>query len=184
MKRSTGAYASDFYVGLVMPPGTRWGPQYRVADAEAVIADALRCGGAALFGPPPKSTVARCSLQRRWLPRLWICAAHQHRQCASCALVGRRVRHFRATGHVVHPGPSTALPGPRGGERRAAPCTPGVGGTLLAKRHRQQQQAQLPGAIWERLHKRGRVGTPPPPRPRGSAYGRRAPHGIEEQGRR
>ena len=37
------------------------------------------------------------------LPRLWLCATYQHRPCATCAAVGRGVRHCCARGHAGHP---------------------------------------------------------------------------------
>ena len=58
-KRSARAYTSDFYAGPVMPPGARRGPQSQVAGEEDATAEAVRSGGAALFTPPPRCTVAR-----------------------------------------------------------------------------------------------------------------------------
>ena len=145
-----------------MPPGARRGRQYRVADAEDATAEALRSGGAALFTLPPKCTVARRPEQQPRPPRLWICVANQHRQCVSCAALGKGVRHCCARGHAGHPRPPAALQGPRGGARRTAAHTPGAGGTPSAKRliH---QQAWPPGFTRERPHKRGRVDATPPP---------------------
>ena len=51
-KRSAGAYASDFYAGPVLPPGTRRGPQYCVTEEPDFPAGAARCGRTALFTPP------------------------------------------------------------------------------------------------------------------------------------
>ena len=58
-KRSAGAYASDFYAGPVLPPGTRRGPQYCVTEEPDLPAGAARCGRTALFTPPQKCAVAR-----------------------------------------------------------------------------------------------------------------------------
>ena len=187
-KRGSEAIGGSVRMRFLCGPGDAAGSQKRPAipggqrGGRQSGCSTLRWDG--VVYPAAKSTVARRPEQRPRLPRLWICAAHQHRQCASCAAVGRGVRHWCARGHVGHPRLSTAMPGPRGGERRVAARTPGAGGTPSAKRHT-QQQAQPLGARREQLHKRGRVGTtPPPPGPRGRAYGRRAPHGMEEQGRR
>ena len=176
-KRLAGAYASDFYAGLVMPPWAKRGPQYQVADTDDSQAATARRGGTALFTPPPKCTVARCREQRPRLPCLWICATHQHRQCASCAVVGRGVRHCCARWHAGHPWLHAALPGLHSGVRRAAARILETGGTPSAKRHT-KQRAQPLGPVREQPHKRGRVAPapPPPPRPRGHAHSRRAPH--------
>ena len=40
---------------------------------------------------------------RPQLPRLWLCVAHQHRQCSTCAVVGSGVRHCCARRHAGHP---------------------------------------------------------------------------------
>ena len=180
-KRSAGAYASDFYAGLVLPPGTRRGPQYCVNEE----ADIPACSDkAALFTPPQKCAVARHPEQRPRLPRLWVCAAHQHKQCASCAAVGRGVRHCCARGHAGHPRPTMALRGQQRGARRAEAHTPRAGGTPSAKRHRRQRALAL-GPDRVRPHKRGRVdASPPPPLPRGCAVHRQALPGTEEQGQR
>ena len=133
-KRSAGAYTSDFYAGPVIPPGARRGPQYRVTDEEDIPAEPACNDRAALFTPPQKRAVARRPEQRPRLPRLWVCAAHQHRQCAPCAAVGRGVRHCCARGHAGHPWPPMALRGQQTGARQAEARAPGAGGTPSAKR--------------------------------------------------
>ena len=138
-KRSAGAYASDFYAGPVIAPGARRGPQYRVTDEEDIPPEPACNDRTALFTPPQKCAVARRPEQRPRLPRLWVCAAHQHRQCASCAAVGRGVRHYYARGHAGHPRPPMALPGQQRGARQAEARTPGVGGTPSAKRRKRQR---------------------------------------------
>ena len=138
----------------------------------------------ALFTPPQKCAVARRPEQRPRLPRLWVFAAHQHRQCASCAAIGRGVQHCCARGHAGHPRPPMALWGRQRGARQAEARAPGAGGTPSAK-GRKRQRALAPGQDRVRPHKRGRVdATPPPPLPRGCAVSRRAPHGMVEQGQR
>ena len=161
-KRSAGAYASDFYAGPVVPPGARRGPQYRVTDEEDVPAGPACSDRTALFTPPQKCAVARRPEQRQRLPRLWVCAAHQHRQCASCAAVGRGVRHCCARGHTGHPRPPMALWGQQRGARQAEVRNPRVGGTPSAKR-RKRQRALAPGLDRVRPHKRRRVDVDPPP---------------------
>ena len=146
----------------LIPPGARRGPQYRVAEEEDSAEPACN-GRAAPFTPPKKCAVARRPEQGPRLPRLWVCAAHQHRQCASCAAVGRGVRHSCARGHAVHPRSSVALRGQQRGARRAGAHPPGAGGTPSAKRRRRQRALAL-GPDPVRPHKRGRVeATPPPP---------------------
>ena len=162
-KRSAGAYTSDFYAGPVIPPGARRGPPYCVNKEADIPAEPASSDRAALFTPPQKCAVARCPEQRPRLPRLWVCAAHQHRQCASCAAVGRGVRHCCARGHAGHPRPSMAPRGQQRGARRAEAHPPRAGGTPSAKRRR-RQRALAPGPDRERPHKRGRAdATPPPP---------------------
>ena len=111
VKRSAGVYASDFYAGPLLPPGTRRGPQYCVTEEADILAGPARSDRTALFTPPQKCAVARRPKQRPRPPRLWVCAAHQHRQCALCAAVGRGVRHCCAWGHAGHPRPTMALRG-------------------------------------------------------------------------
>ena len=161
-KRSAGAYASDFYVGPVIPPGARRGPQYCVTEEVDIPAEPACNDRAALFTPPQKCAVVRRPEQRPRLPRLWVCAAHQHRQCASCAAVGRGVRHCCARGHAGHPRPSMAPRGQQRGARRAEAHPPGAGGTPSAKRRR-RQRALAPGPDRVRPHKRGRADAIPPP---------------------
>ena len=163
-KRSAGAYASDFYAGPVLPPGTRRGPPYCVTEEPDSPAGTARCDRTPLFIPPQKCAVARRPEQGPRLPRLWVCVAHQHRQCASCAAVGRGVRHCCARGRAGHPRPTMALRGRQQGARRAEAHPLGAGGTPSAKRHRRHQGLDAgPGRV--RPHKRGRVDatTPPPP---------------------
>ena len=164
-KHSAGAYASDFYAGPVIPPGARRGPQYRVTDAEDVPAELACIDRAALFTPPQSCAVARRPEQRPRLPRLWVCAAHQHRQCASCAAVGRGVRHGCAKGHAGHPWPPAALRGQRRGSRQAEVRAPGAGGTPSAK----QRKRQRASGYWHRAQtecdptSEGGWTRPPPP---------------------
>ena len=181
-KRSAGAYASDFYAGPVLPPGMRRGPQYCVTEEPDSPAGAARCGRTALFTPPQKcAKVARRPEQEPRLPRLWVCVAHQHRQCASCAAVGRGVRHCCARGHAGHPRPT--MRARQRGTRRAEAHPPGAGGTPSAKRRRRQRGLDTgPGRV--RTHKRGRVDATPPPLPRGGAIRRRALPSTGEQGPR
>ena len=63
-------------------------------------------------------------------------AAQQQRQHASCAAVGRGLRHCSARGHAGHPRPSMALRGQQPGTRRTEAHPPGAGGTPSAKRRR------------------------------------------------
>ena len=160
-KRSAGACTIDFYA--VIPPGARRGPQYCVTEEADIPAEPACSDRAVLFTPPQKCTVARRPEQGPRLPRLWVCAAHQHRQCASCAAVGRGVRHCCARGHAGHPRPSVAPRGQQQGARRAEAHPPGAGGTPSAKRRRRQRALAL-GPDRVRPHKRGRAdATPPPP---------------------
>ena len=183
-KRSAGAYARDFYAGPVLPPGTRQGPRYCVTKEPDAPAGTARSDRTALFTPPQKCAVARHPEQGPQLPRLRVCAAHQQRQCPSCAAVGRGVRHCCARGHAGHPRPTMAVRGRQRGARRAEAHPLGAGGTPSAKRRRRQRGLDTgPGRV--RPHKRGRVdATPPPPVPRGGAVRRRALLGTEEQGPR
>ena len=135
-KRSAGAYTSDFYAGPVLPPGTRRGPQHCVTEEADIPAGPTHSDRTALFSPPKKCAVARRLEQRPRLPRLSVCAAHQHRQCTSCAAVGRGVRHCCARGHAGHPRPTVALRGQQPGARRAEAHPPGAGGTRSVKRRR------------------------------------------------
>ena len=106
--------------------------------------------------PPPPHTHTR-------LPRLWVCATHRHRQCATCAAVGRGVRHCCARGHVGHPRPSEQERS-RGAAltRTSGARTPGKGGgTPAAKRHKAGAQPALRGPR-ERAMKRVLEGGAPP----------------------
>ena len=163
-KRSAGAYSSDFYASPVLPPGTRRGPQYYVTEEVDISAGPAHSDKTALFTPPQKCAVARRLEQRPRLPRLWVCAAHQHRQCASCAAMSRGVRHCCARGHAGHPRSTIALRGQQWGAPRAEAHLPWAGGTPSANRRRRQRALALrPDRV--RPHKRGRVdATPPPPR--------------------
>ena len=179
-----GAYTSDFYAGLVIPPGARRGPQYCVTEEADIPAEPACSGRTALFTPPQKCAVARRPEQRPRLPRLWVCAAHQHRQCASCAAVGRGVKHCCARGHAGHPRPSMALRGQQRGARRAEAHPLGARGTPSAKRRR-RQRALAPGTGPNAAPQAREGGhNPPPPLPRGCAVHRRAPPGMVEQGQR
>ena len=178
-KRLVGAYTSDFFAGPVIPPGARRGPRDRVTDAEDIPAEPVCNDRTALFTPPKTCAVARHPEQRPRLPRLWVCAAHQHRQCASCAAVGRGVRHCRATGHAGHPRPPMALRGQQRGARQPEVRAPGAGGTPLAKRRKRQRALAL-GQDRMRPHKRGRVGATTPPSP--AERMRRQPPGAARHG--
>ena len=116
---------SDFYAGPVIPQGAHRGPQYPVTEPEE---DPMLSVGAALFTPPRRCAKAERPEQHPWLPRLWICLAHRHRQCTTCAAVGRGVRHCCARGHVGHPRPS-AQERSRGAAltRTSGAHTPGTG---------------------------------------------------------
>ena len=181
-KRSAGAYTSDFYAGPVVPPGAQRGPQYRVTDEEDIPAGPTCSERTALFTPPQKCVVARRPEQR---PRLLcVCAAHQHRQWASRAAVGRGVPHCYAKGHAGHPRPPMSLRGQWRGARQAEVRTPGAGVTPSVKR-RKSQRALAPGPDRVRPHKRGRVdATPPPPCQEDalSAAGRRTAWQSKERG--
>ena len=80
-KKVARAYTSDFYAGPVIPEGARRGVQYRVEEPSGGAATPAPGGGAVLFTPPQWCTVARRPETRPRLPRLWLCAAHNHRQC-------------------------------------------------------------------------------------------------------
>ena len=178
-KRSAGAYASDFYAGPVLPPGMRRGPQYCVTEEPDSPAGAARCGRTALFTPPQKCAVARRPEQGPRLPRLWVCVAHQHRQCASCAAVGG--------------GCGTAAPGDMPGIRdRQCPCRAASGGheerrpTPLGRgAHRRRRDADGSGD-WTRdragcghTSEEGWMRPPPPPAKRR----RCTPPGAAKHGR-
>ena len=100
--KTAGVYASDFYAGPIIPQGARRGPQYQVVEPKDGPMPNAR---AALFSPPQRCAKARRPEQHPRLPRLWVCATQKHRQCATCAAVGRGVRHCCARGHVGHPRP-------------------------------------------------------------------------------
>ena len=126
-KKAARAYASDFYAGLVVPEGARRGVQYRVEESSGGAATLAPGGGAVLFTPPQRYTKARRPKTRLRLLRLWLCDTHNHRQCSTCAAVGRGVRHCCAGHHTGHP-PLPASPGTRGRVRAAGLRTPGGGG--------------------------------------------------------
>ena len=97
------------------------------------------------------------------LPHLWVCATHKHRQCATCAAVGRGVRHCCARGHVGHPRPPaqerSRPPGAPGRARAAGLRTPGGGGDPSAKRPKRRQQ----GSVQRGQASKGGRGHPDPP---------------------
>ena len=130
-KRSAGAYASDFYAGPVLPPGTRRGPQYCVTEEPDPPAGAARCGRTALFTPPQKCAVARRPEQVPRLPRLWVCVAHQHRQCASCAAVGRGVAALLRQGTCRASATDNA--GPTAGDTKSGGPPPWGGGHTVGE---------------------------------------------------
>ena len=104
-KKAARAYTSDFYAGPVVPQGARRGSQYQVEEPRDGAAAPVPGGGAIFFTPPQRCAKARCPETRPRLPRLWLCVAHQHRQCSTCAAVGRGVRHCCARHHAGHPPP-------------------------------------------------------------------------------
>ena len=126
-KKAARTYTTDFYVGPVLPEGARRGVQYRVEEPSGEAATPAPRGGAVLFTPPQWCAVARHPETRPRLPRLWLCATHNHRQCATCAAVGRGVRHCCARRHTGHP-PLPIPPGAPGGARAAGLRTPRGGG--------------------------------------------------------
>ena len=128
-KKAARAYASDFYVGPVLPEGARRGVPYRVEEPSGEAATPALGGGAVLFTPPQRCAVARRPETRPRLPRLWLCAAHNHRQCATCAAVGRGVRYCCARRHTGHP-PLPIPPGAPGRARAAGLRTPRGGGGI------------------------------------------------------
>ena len=144
----------------MLPPGTRRGPQYCVTKEADIPAGPTQSDRTALFTPPQKCAVARRPEQRPRLPRLWVCAAHQHRQCASCAAVGAALLCLGACrASMTDDGPA----GPAAGGTESGGPPPWGGGHTVAKRRR-RQRALAPGPDRVRPHKRGRVdATPPPP---------------------
>ena len=72
--------------------------------------DPVSSVGTALFTLPQRSAKARRPEQHPRLPRLWVCTTHRHRQCATCAAVGRGVRHCCARGHASPPLHARAQP--------------------------------------------------------------------------
>ena len=167
-KKTAGAYAGDFYAGPVIPHGARRGPQYQVVEPED---DPVSKVGATLFSPPQRCDKARRPEQHPRLSWLWVCAAHRHTQRATCAAVGRGVRHCCARGHVGHPRPS-AQERSRGAAltRTSGARTPGRGGGGggAANRCKARAQPALRGPR-ERAMKRVLEGPPPPPHASGRA---------------
>ena len=82
-----------------------------------------------LFTPPQRCALARRPETQPRLPRLWLCAAHNPRQCSTCAVVGRGVRHCCARRHTGHP-PLLAALGAPGRASAAGLRIPGGGGGL------------------------------------------------------
>ena len=91
-KTAARAYTSDLYAGPILPEGVRRGVQYGVEEPSGDAATPAPGGGAVVFTPPQRCAVARCPQTGLPLPRLWLCAAHNHRQCSTCAAMGRGVR--------------------------------------------------------------------------------------------
>ena len=119
-------------------------------------------GGAVLFTPPQRCAVARRPETRPRLPRLWLCAAHNHRLCATCAAVGRGVRHCCATRNTGHPPPTDTARGAGQSEGGGAAHPKGGVGDPSAKRPKRRQQASVRGG---QAFKRGRGHPDPPPPP-------------------
>ena len=98
-KKAAKAYASDFYAG----------PWCRRQPTEA-HSTRWKSRSTAMWDPYPAEEQLFTLPQRRVkgrrvetqprLPRLWLCTKHQHRQCATCATVGRGVRHCCAKGYT------------------------------------------------------------------------------------
>ena len=114
---------------------------------------------------PQRCAKARRPETRPRLPRLWLCCAHNHRQCSTCAAVGRGVRHCCARRHTGHP-PLPAPPRTQGTVRAVGLRTPGGGGggggggsAKQPKRHRQAPASR--GLAFKRG--RGHPNLPPPP---------------------
>ena len=99
-KKAARAYTSDFYAGAVLPEGARRGVQYIVEEPSGDAATILPEGGAVLFTRPQWCAVAQRPETRPRLPRLWLCAAHNHIHCAMCAVVGRGLRECCARRHT------------------------------------------------------------------------------------
>ena len=160
-KRTANTYAGDFYAAPVVPDGVRRGPQYQVLAPPDDPEGPMPRGGLPLFTPPQRCPRARRPEEGPRLPKIWICPVHQHRQCASCATVGRGVRHCCSRGHPGHPRPTALGQQPltaRARTRRAR--TPGTGGGTPAPKRRREG---LPSGAQERLPKRGRTDSSPPP---------------------
>ena len=135
------ACTSNLYAGPIIPQGSRRGPQYQVKEPED---DPLSYGGAAFFTPPQRCAKARRLEQHPRLPRLWICPTHQHRQCATCAAVGRGVR----PGTRRTPPPPRAEAQPKGGTHARVwlphTGTRGRGCVTLAPKPRRAEQRLAP----------------------------------------
>ena len=155
------------------------GVQYIVEEPSGDAATPAPGGGAVLFTPPQQCAVARRPETRPRLPRLWLCTVPNHRQCSTCAAVGRVVRHCCARRHTGHP----PLPEPSGapGRARAAGLrTPGGGDPLSLA-----AQASPTGAGKLKLGLQERTGAPRPPPPRsGREWSCMTRPGMGAQGRR
>ena len=121
-KKAARAYASDC-AGSILPEGAHRGVQYSVKEPSREAATPAPGGGAVLFTPPQRCAMARSQETQPRLPRLWLCATHNHRQCATCAAVGKGVRHCCARRHTGHPPPYRYRPGRRA-ERGRRGCAP------------------------------------------------------------
>ena len=178
-KRSVGAYASDFYAGPVLPPGTRRGPQCCVTEEPDSPA------GTARFLPRHKSAQWRDALSK----------GH------GCLAFGSAWHTNTDNAHHVQlwvGGCGTAVPGDMPGIRdRRWPCGAASGGheerrpTPLGRgAHHRRRDADGSGD-WTRdragcgiTSEEGWTQPPPPPLPRGGTVHRRALLGTEEQGPR
>ena len=156
-KKAARAYTNDFYAGPVLPEGARRGVQYRVEEPSGDTTTLAPRRGAVLFTPPQRCAVARRSETRPRLPRLWLCAAHNHRQCSTCAEVGRGVRHCCARRHTGHP-PYRYRLGHRA-ERGRRGCAPQEGGGPLSE----AAQTSPAGTGKPRPDLQERTGAPRPP---------------------
>ena len=175
-----GAYASDFYAGPVLPEGARGAVQYRVEGPSGEAATQAPGGGAMPFTPPQRCAVARRPKTRPRLLRLWLCATHNHRQCATCAAVGRGVRHCCARQHTGHP-PLPIPPG-RWVERGRRGCAPQGGGTPQLSGPSGASRRQ-----WEEARpsrEDGGTPTPPPRAQSGHEWRSMTRLGMDAPGRR
>ena len=95
LEQWSGQGAALFYeaYGCVRASGTTRGPQYQVEEQKDHRGTVGPPAGVALFTPPKACPKARRPEAQPQPPRLWLCPTHQHRHCASCAAVGRGLRH-------------------------------------------------------------------------------------------